>query len=222
MRSPQPSTVLSVVAVVLALGGGAIAAIPNADGTISACYVNGSGELRVSATGACEADETRITLDRKQPIPNGSIGPEKLKKVPAARAFQNADQPIGKKSSAVLSLGEEEFDTANIHAAGPAYPANGYMTVPRTGIYQIDAGTNFLISHKQGHVYLKVRRGDGSTEILEQEVASQNGNTPGPTRFSTLRLLRSGWQVYLEAENDANRMYAVLWSSLSLNYVSDE
>jgi hypothetical protein len=61
---PSPGTVLGGLALIAAMSGVAVAAIPDSDGTISACYSNDKGELRVidaQAGQACSSRETAIS-----------------------------------------------------------------------------------------------------------------------------------------------------------------
>jgi hypothetical protein len=57
--------VVAIVALVLAAGGFAIAAIPSADGTIHGCYKKDGGDLRVvNGAGGCKANERALSWNR--------------------------------------------------------------------------------------------------------------------------------------------------------------
>jgi hypothetical protein len=57
--------VVALVALVLAAGGFAIAAIPSADGTIHGCYKKDGGALRVvNGAGGCRAGERALSWNR--------------------------------------------------------------------------------------------------------------------------------------------------------------
>jgi hypothetical protein len=64
LGAPQTPTILAVIALAVASGGVAVAAIPSADGTINGCYSNAKGTLRVidvEAGKACGSGETAIS-----------------------------------------------------------------------------------------------------------------------------------------------------------------
>src|SRR5690242_6490158 len=72
---PSPGAAFGLAAVLVALGGVALAAIPDSDGTIHACYQKRSGALRVvESTGDCRAGERAI--DWNQRGPTGATGPQ--------------------------------------------------------------------------------------------------------------------------------------------------
>jgi hypothetical protein len=58
---PSPGTVIALVALVVAVGGVAVAAIPDSNGTIHACYQKGNGSLRVVESAAdCRGSENAL------------------------------------------------------------------------------------------------------------------------------------------------------------------
>lgn len=79
VRRPSPGTVLGALAVVLALGGGAVAAIPGSDGSVSACYSTKNGSVRIidaEAGATCKSKERSITWNQTGPPgPQGDRGP---------------------------------------------------------------------------------------------------------------------------------------------------
>lgn len=74
---PSPAMVVAVIALVLALGGGAVAAIPGPDGSIVGC-VGARGALRaVDTPSQCEAGEQAVTWNQAgRTGPQGSQGPQ--------------------------------------------------------------------------------------------------------------------------------------------------
>lgn len=83
LRRPSPATAMAFVALVVALGGVATAAIPGADGKIVGCYEAKKGALRViDAEGGvtCEKYETQIAWDQAGTPgpqgPQGATGPQ--------------------------------------------------------------------------------------------------------------------------------------------------
>ena len=81
-RRPTAPLVLSVLALVAALGGVAYSAIPDPMGVIHGCYLNGmSRTLRViDSTESCNAGETALNWSQQGPAgatgPAGAQGPE--------------------------------------------------------------------------------------------------------------------------------------------------
>src|SRR3712207_4936063 len=78
----SPGTLLGGGALVVALSGAAVAAIPGSDGVIRACYDNHSGSLHVIDTEdgeTCRKQETALDWNRRGPQgeagPQGEIGP---------------------------------------------------------------------------------------------------------------------------------------------------
>jgi hypothetical protein len=65
LKRPSPAMAVAVVALVLAAGGFAVAAIPAADGTIHGCYKKDGGALRVvKGAGGCRAGERALSWNR--------------------------------------------------------------------------------------------------------------------------------------------------------------
>lgn len=68
-RRPSPGTLIALLALVVASGGVAYAAIPSAGGVIHGC-ISGTGSLRVvdkDAGDACRASETALTFNQTGP-----------------------------------------------------------------------------------------------------------------------------------------------------------
>ena len=76
MPRPSPAMVVAVFALVVAAAGGAVAAIPDPDGTIHACLRNGSLRVIDAAVAECQAGEAPLTFNQRgQPGPAGPAGP---------------------------------------------------------------------------------------------------------------------------------------------------
>ncbi len=76
-RLPSPSLVVAFVALLVALGGGAYAAVNSGAGAVHTCYLKGHGDLRVvSAKAKCAKGEKALTLNRRgAEAPIGTPGP---------------------------------------------------------------------------------------------------------------------------------------------------
>jgi hypothetical protein len=74
---PSPGTAFGALALMVALGGVAFAAIPDSTGTIHACYQKNNGNLRVvESAGACRNGEVPIEWNQRgDPGPPGPPGP---------------------------------------------------------------------------------------------------------------------------------------------------
>src|SRR3954452_22837794 len=65
LKRPSPAMVVSIVALVLAAGGFAVAAMPSPDGTIHGCYKKDGGALRVvKGAGGCKTGERALSWNR--------------------------------------------------------------------------------------------------------------------------------------------------------------
>lgn len=75
-KRPSPSLIVSLMALVLATGGFAMAAIPDGNGVINGCYKKKKGTLRlVSSSKKCKKSERAISWNQKgQPGAAGAQG----------------------------------------------------------------------------------------------------------------------------------------------------
>jgi|SRR5919108_3096166 hypothetical protein len=65
-RRTSPALIVSLMALVLAMGGFAMAAIPDGNGVINGCYKKKKGTLRlVSRSGKCKKSERAISWNQK-------------------------------------------------------------------------------------------------------------------------------------------------------------
>lgn len=102
---PAPGTVLALIALIVAGGGVAVAAIPAASGTITACYADSRGSaqpqgtLRVvdaEAGGTCAGGETKLSWNAVGPKgPAGPAGP-----AGTAKAYARISVALGTVSDA--------------------------------------------------------------------------------------------------------------------------
>ena len=77
-RRPSPAFVLAAVALAVALGGVAYAAIPDGSGVFNACYDNTTGAVRLvnKQPGDCAGTETGASWSQTGPAgPRGPVGP---------------------------------------------------------------------------------------------------------------------------------------------------
>jgi hypothetical protein len=65
-KRPSPALIVSLLAVVLAMGGLAVAAIPDGNGVIRGCYKKNKGTLRlVSSSSKCKKSERAISWNQQ-------------------------------------------------------------------------------------------------------------------------------------------------------------
>ena len=98
---PTPGTIFGFVALVIALGGVAVAAIPDSKGTIHGCYQKSNGNLRVVDSPA-DCRNSEQTLDWNQ---RGPVGPPGQPAGSLVRAFERV-VPVGQ---AVVLLEQGPF-----------------------------------------------------------------------------------------------------------------
>jgi hypothetical protein len=73
-KKPSPATAIAIAALVVALAGVAVAAIPDSEGVIHGCYQKRSGALRVvESADDCRATERPLTFNQQGP--RGATGP---------------------------------------------------------------------------------------------------------------------------------------------------
>src|SRR4051794_13125983 len=77
-RRPSPALIVAALALAVALGGVAVAAIPSSDGVIHGCYKQHKGQLRVvdAASGQhCRRSEVALAWNQQGPAgPQGAAG----------------------------------------------------------------------------------------------------------------------------------------------------
>lgn len=74
-KLPSPAAAIAALALFIAVGGIAFAAIPGPDGEIDACYKKSNGELRVVDTAeACLENEKKLTWNQQGE--RGPVGPQ--------------------------------------------------------------------------------------------------------------------------------------------------
>lgn len=138
---PSPAMVVAIAALVVALTGAAVAAIPNPDGSVDTCYQEVDGKLRVIDTAAgqgCRKRETALALAA------ASAGA-----APAARATSTSAQSVpGDFTGTTIALDSEAaseggFDTADLH---DEVVNNSRLTAPVDGTYLVSAEVGWQIS----------------------------------------------------------------------------
>jgi Collagen triple helix repeat (20 copies) len=123
---PSAVTLVAIVAVVIGMGGLAVATIPNPDGTVTACYQKSNGALRVvDEKKRCRSGERRLTFNVKGedglPGAPGPTGP------PGPTGSPGSPGPTGPTGSPGLpgetgATGPAGFSDETIQAASVTFP----------------------------------------------------------------------------------------------------
>jgi len=135
VRAPGRRATVLTLAVVITAAGAAIASasIPDANGTISGCYVTTTGALRVidAGTTSCLNGETKIAWNQKGQT--GATGPQGPKGVAGPQGPQGVAGPQGAQgpagSSRVHWLKTDKYGAPKSWSAGEDQPwTYRYMT----------------------------------------------------------------------------------------------
>jgi hypothetical protein len=118
---PSKPAIMAAVAVVVAAGGVALAAIPDSSGVIHSCYRNGNGRLRVvESVTDCKKKETAISWNRRGP--RGLPGPQGPQGPPGpirggGLVYDEAKAEVSTQSDAYVNLGGPSV-TVDVPASG--------------------------------------------------------------------------------------------------------
>jgi hypothetical protein len=175
---PSPGTAFGLAALVIALGGVALAAIPDSDGTIHACYQKRGGDLRVVDS------EDQCRDRRERPISWSKAGPPGTNVVARLRGGPvTPTQPGGTPipvSPASWSQGPNEFQQLNIEMRQTVvsceirvrFALDGHEVVTFVASPQDRPGT---------YVFPIFEPGSQTTHTLTADITSNTCATPGHT-----------------------------------------
>ena len=130
LRGISPSMAVALLALVIALGGVAVASIPGPDGAIQGCYDNSTGALRVVDPGAgrsCAVDETALSWSQQgppgpkgdpAPVPQANFGSDgKVESSDLPKKFRSKPGKLSRtKLKQLAKLGSEGEPTVAFHA----------------------------------------------------------------------------------------------------------
>jgi hypothetical protein len=123
-RRPTAPLVISVIALVAALGGVAYSAIPDAGGVIHGCYANTRGAVRViDSAASCDPGETALNWSQQGPAgPTGATGP------------QGPEGPPGQPPAFTKSVAKVSVDDniGFVEVARLDVPAGRYVIIAKT------------------------------------------------------------------------------------------
>ncbi len=151
--------------------GAAVASIPAADGTVSACYKKRSGALRVvSATKNCRAGERGLTWNARGP--RGAAGP------------RGATGAPGTPGPSLATVTRQDADVA----VGGAFVTISSTSVG-VGRWVVSATANALGTSPAGHLSVQCQLAVNGVAI--DFVSDDREALPGAFAFQNLSL--SGW-----------------------------
>ena len=131
LRSRKTAVAIACVFTLAAVSGMAYASIPDSDGTIHACVMNGSGLLRVidSASEACKATETPLNISQGLSNPHRVAGDQLLDATPVKLVV--AQCPDGERATGGgFGLSLNRLEDGTLPAASPMiqHSAAGFST----------------------------------------------------------------------------------------------
>ena len=102
---PSPALFIALLALVAAIGGFAVAAVPDSSGRIAACYLKKSGKLRLLVKGSkCQKGEQLIRWNQTGPAgANGIAGAPGQQGVPGQSGQQGGQGVRGASASSMLT-----------------------------------------------------------------------------------------------------------------------
>jgi hypothetical protein len=175
-KRPSPATLLSIIAIVLAVTGTAAAGVA----TISSLDKQekkqtrkiAQSEIAKAAPGLSVASATKAgTADT---VPNGSLGTAKFaSSIPAVHVTRTDDQTIPADTDTAIEYDSERYDTAGLHDNATN---NTRLTAPVAGIYQVTAQINWETVLAPRELLVRM---NGSTQIAKTRdaVVDQSAQT---------------------------------------------
>jgi hypothetical protein len=143
-RRPSPALIVSIIALVLAMGGFAVAAIPDSSGVVHGCYKKKKGTLRLVTGSKCKKSERSISWNQKgQAGANGATGAKGDK-------GDKGDTGPGAQHALIDSAGAITSQTGGIS-----------VTTGTTGVYFVTFPES--VAGKSIHVGWSRKSGSGTT-----------------------------------------------------------
>jgi hypothetical protein len=134
-RRPSPGLIVAIIALLVALGGTAIAANTIRSGDI----VNGevkTADLADGAVNSAKVGDRTLTGDD---LHTRTVGTAELAKLPAVDAYRISDLPVNPNTPNIVPLDGESFDTADMHSG------SGFLVRARVaGIYRVTAHVSWV------------------------------------------------------------------------------
>jgi hypothetical protein len=194
LHKPSPGVAVAFVAVVLAMGGFAFAAIPDRNGVIHACYKKKKGALRVvSSSRKCTRRERAIAWNKRGPSSRGGSGRRGPRGRTGPRGLRGRTGPAGAPGAAGIAVA---FAQINGTAATGGDTVNGsrsknvsdsQVTHPATGLYC------FYLSFAPANVVATADWVSTGTSVVAAASLTDSASCPGGESASvTLRDVQAG------------------------------
>jgi len=181
---PSPALVVALVALVAAVGGYAIAAVPDKNGRIPACYGKKSGDLRVLVKGTkCKRGEKKLLWN--QTGPTGSAGAPGQPGSPGQPGQDGAPGPAGGSmlTGNTKNLIPAAGSTNWLHPSGPSdfwgAPTFAEMLTPERAIVARDLAVRLGGPAGAGESYKITFLVDGAATALTCTVSGDTDPTCG-------------------------------------------
>jgi len=119
-KRPSPALIISLMALVLATGGFAAAAIPDSSGVVHGCYKKKKGTLRLVSGSKCKKSEKSISWNQKGA--NGANG---------AAGAKGDKGDAGASATALWAVvnGNGTLSRGSTHVVSTAKPGTGKYTI---------------------------------------------------------------------------------------------
>jgi hypothetical protein len=142
LHKPSPGVVLALVAVVLAMGGFAFAAIPDRHGVIHACYKKKKGSLRVvSSSRKCTRRERALAWNKRGPSSRGGSGRRGPRGLRGLRGRTGRTGPAGAPGKDGSARAFAEINGSEATGGNTVFDSkaknvtDAQVTHPSTGLY---------------------------------------------------------------------------------------
>ena len=178
LTTPSPALFIALLALVAAVGGLAVAAVPDSQGRIAACYVKKTGKVRLLVKGnKCQKGETLIRWNQTGP-----------------RGLPGATGQAG----ATGQQGEQGKDGAKGAAAASMLTGNTEnIPVP------IDGNPRFLAPSGPSQIFGAITFAEmpsPNVPVVAQDLAVELGDPPGANESYTITLLINGVDTALSCQ----------------------
>jgi hypothetical protein len=187
LKQPSPMLFIALLALVAAAGGFAVAAVPDSQGRIAACYVKKTGKVRLLVKGnKCQKGETLIRWNQTGPA--GQAGAAGAPGAPGQPGSPGQPGAKGAASASMLTGNTGNFTVPGgalhwLHPSGVSEvwgaPTFAEMPSPNTPIVARDLAVNLGDPAGAGESYSITLQIDGVDTALTCDVAGDTAKSCG-------------------------------------------
>jgi hypothetical protein len=182
MRKPSPALVVSLIALVAAVSGLAVAAVPDSSGRIAACYSKKSGKVRLLVKGSrCPRGQKLIRWNQRGPAGvAGAAGSPGTPGQPGQPGQPGEPGQPGSSAASLLTVNTKNVPapagaTRYLHPSGPSdfwgAPTFANMLSPNTPIVARDLAVQLGDEPSPGESYTITLEVDDADTALTCTVA---------------------------------------------------